>query len=275
MPELPEVETMVRDLAPRLQGRMVSRIEALFAGSVVWPDLVQFTKRLVGQEIVALDRRGKFAIVRLASGDALIVHRGMTGSLLLRRPDEPLERHVRVVFHLDDALQLRFDDQRKFGKIYLLDATGSERPLPWAGMGPEPFDEAFTPVSLGRALRSRKALIKPLLLNQTMVAGLGNIYVDEALHLALVHPERRANTLTRPEVERIFSAIRSVLLSAVEGRGTTFSSYVDIEGRAGSFQGSLRVFRRAGQACLHCGATIQRLVVGGRGTHICPSCQRL
>jgi formamidopyrimidine-DNA glycosylase len=199
----------------------------------------------------------------------------MTGSLQLCPPDAPLERHVRLILHVDDGRQLRFDDQRKFGKIYLMAADGTEANLPWARLGPEPLNDSFTPTSLQDALRGRTARIKPLLLDQSTVAGLGNIYVDEALHLARVHPERRAPTLTRAEVTRLHGAIRSVLLAAVEGRGTTFSSYRDVEGRSGRFQDALRVFHRAGRACPRCGATVRRLVVGGRGTYICPRCQKV
>jgi formamidopyrimidine-DNA glycosylase len=142
-------------------------------------------------------------------------------------------------------------------------------------MGPEPLDDAFTPATLAGRLRGRTALIKPLLLNQHIVAGMGNIYVDEALYLARLHPERRANTLTDAEIVRLHGAIVHVLRAAVQGRGTTFSTYSDVEGRAGMYQQNLSVFRRAGTECTSCGATILRIVVGGRGTHICPRCQQV
>jgi formamidopyrimidine-DNA glycosylase len=265
---------MVRDLGPRVVGHVVRHVEAAFPGSVVWPTFEEFERRIRGQEIVGVSRRGKYAIFSLASGDALIVHRGMTGSLLLRTPDDPLEAHVRLLFELDDGRQLRFNDPRKFGKVFVMDAAGMERPLPWALMGPEPLNGDFTVRTLQRALRGRSGLIKPLLLNQRLVAGLGNIYVDEALFRAGIHPTRRAGTLTPVETKRLHSAIRQVLAEAVEGRGTTFSGYTDIEGRAGLYQSSLLVFRRADEPCPRCGTPIERLVVGGRGTHICPRCQR-
>jgi formamidopyrimidine-DNA glycosylase len=275
MPELPEVETMVRDLAARVTHRTIVAVHAPFPGIVAYPDFHEFVQRVEGQEIVALSRRAKYAVLTLASDDLLIVHRGMTGSLLLRRPEDPMESHVRVLFQLDDGSELRFNDPRKFGKVYVISASGEERPFPWTHMGPEPLDEAFTSAILQEALRGRTGLIKPLLLNQRLVAGLGNIYVDEALHLARIHPERRANTLTRAEIKRLHAAISSVLHDAVEGRGTTFSSYMDIEGRAGLYQNWLRVFGKQGSACPACGREIVKFVVGGRGTHICPRCQRI
>jgi formamidopyrimidine-DNA glycosylase len=275
MPELPEVETMVRDLGPRVVGRTITSVEAPFEGSVVWPGYREFVDRVTGQQIMDVTRRGKYAIFSLASGDALIIHRGMTGSLLLRPLDAPMESHVRILFNLDDGRQLRFNDPRKFGKVFAMEAHGAERPLPWNRMGPEPLDGGFTPDYLADALRERKALIKPLLLGQQVVAGLGNIYVDEALFRAQIHPERRASTLNRDEIERLYRAIRDVLGEAVAGRGTSFSNYVDIEGRAGQYQENLLVFQRVGEACPTCGTDIVRLVVGGRGTHVCPQCQRI
>lgn len=273
MPELPEVETMVRDLAPRVTGRRVVGVEAPFTGGVRYPEYPELVERLVGQQIAGITRRGKYAIFSLSSGDALILHRGMTGSVLARPSGEPMEPWVRILFRLDDGTELRFQDSRKFGKVFLMEGTGAERPLPWERMGPEPLAGEFTEKVLRERLAGRTALIKPLLLNQEIVAGLGNIYVDETLFLAGIHPERRAHTLSDQEIPRLHAAIRAVLGNAVEGRGTTFSAYKDIEGRAGSYQRELNVFHRTGEPCPRCGAPIERSVVGGRGTHFCPRCQ--
>lgn len=275
MPELPEVETMVRDLAARVPGRTITGIDAPFRGAVIWPAFDRFEARVSGRRIDAVTRRGKFAGFQLDSGDLLIVHRGMSGSLLHRHASEPVEAYVRLLFELDDGTQLRFNDPRKFGKIYVMDASGAERALPWSHMGPEPLNGAFTAEHLHRSLQGRTALIKPLLLGQRLVVGLGNIYVDEALHLARIHPARRANTLIPGEIDRLHAAIGAVLRAAVEGRGTTFSSYMDIDGRAGAYKERLRVFGRQGEACPRCGLPIVKLVVGGRGTHICPGCQQV
>lgn len=273
MPELPEVETMVRDLSSRVVGRTIVSVEAPFEGSVVYPGFNEFEQRTVGQQIVGISRRGKFANFLLESGDLLIVHRGMSGSLLWRKASDPMESYVRLLFQLDDGAQLRFNDPRKFGKVYVMEASGAERVLPWAHMGPEPLNGAFTPDHLQQALQRRTGLIKPLLLGQRLVVGLGNIYVDEALHLARIHPARRANTLTPGEIKRLHTAIGAVLNAAVEGRGTTFSSYMDIDGRAGAYKSQLRVFGKQGSECPRCGMQIVKFVVGGRGTHICPRCQ--
>jgi formamidopyrimidine-DNA glycosylase len=276
MPEMPEVETMVRDLAPHVVGRTISAVEAPFPGSIVWPSLDEFRIRVRNHTITDVTRRGKYASFQLASGDALIVHRGMTGALLLRRPEQPREPHVRVIFLLDNELELRFDDPRKFGRVYVMEAHGSEQPLPWAKLGPEPLSHDFTAAALARNLRERKALLKPLLLSQSIVAGLGNIYVDEVLFRARIHPLRRANSLKQAEMKRLHAAIQDVLSAAIDGRGTTFRSYVDIDGRQGTFQESLLVFHRAGAACPRClKGIIERIVVGGRGTHVCPRCQRI
>lgn len=274
MPELPEVETMVRDLAPRLTARTITGVDAAFTGSVLWPSFPEFMERVQNRRIMGVTRRGKYAIFGLDSGDALIIHRGMSGSVLLRSASSPPESHVRITFSLDDGTELRFNDPRKFGRVYVMEGSGAERPLPWAAMGPEPLQDDFTADVLAQGLQGRKALIKPLLLNQQTVAGLGNIYVDEALFQAGIHPERRANTLAVDEIALLHTAIKNVLATAVEGRGTTFNSYTDIEGRAGEYQRALQVFHREGEACPRCGTEIVKFVVGGRGTHICPGCQK-
>lgn len=273
MPELPEVETMVRDLQTRVVGRTISSVEAPFAGTVRFPDYPEFKERVEGRTITSISRRGKYAIFSLDSGDALIIHRGMTGSVLLRSTVEPLEPYVRLIFRLDNGTELRFDDPRKFGKAFIMNASGEEHPMPWERMGPEPLSADFTPEYLASVLRNRKAPIKPLLLNQEIVAGLGNIYVDESLFLARIHPLRPAGSLSIDDVTRLYRAIREVLDRAVHSRGTTFSSYRDIEGRQGSYQDTLSVFRKEGEPCPTCGTNIERIVVGGRGTHFCPSCQ--
>lgn len=275
MPELPEVETMVRDLSTRVLGLTVRDATAPFEGSVIWPAYPEFASRVRGRSISSVSRRGKYAIFELDSGDLLIIHRGMTGTLLHRPSTTPLEPHVRIVFHLDDDSELRFRDPRKFGKVYLLAASGCERALPWVAMGPEPLNGHFTSRGLHESLAKRTAPIKPLLLNQRIVAGLGNIYVDEALHRARLHPLRSARSLTTNETRRLHRGIRVVLNEAIENRGTTFDSYVDLDGRPGSHLQSLRVFNRTGRPCCVCATPVVKLTVQGRGTHICPRCQQV
>lgn len=273
MPEMPEVETMVRDLRTRVVGRTITAVEAPFTGTVRYPDFPEFAERVRGRAITFIARRGKYAILSLDSGDVLIIHRGMTGSLLWRASETPLEPHVRLIFRLDDGNELRFDDPRKFGKAFVMNAAGEERLMPWDRMGPEPLTAEFTSNYLARRLQGRKGPIKPLLLNQEIVAGLGNIYVDESLFRAGIHPLKPAATLSSDEIERLYDAIKTVLSQAIDSRGTTFNTYVDLEGRRGSYQDTLSVFHKTGDPCPNCGTPIQRTVVGGRGTHFCPTCQ--
>lgn len=274
MPELPEVETMVRDLAPRVVGRQITGVDATFRGAVIYPGYEEFEQRVTGEKVVDIDRRGKYALLTLHSGDLLILHRGMSGSVLHRRSDDQVEPYVRLLFRLDDGSELRFRDPRKFGKIFVMDPTGEERALPWQKMGPEPLNGEFLVAGLRKSLRGRTAMIKPLLLNQQIVAGLGNIYVDEALFLARIHPRRQARSLRPAEIARLHGAIRTVLGDAITRRGTTFNNYTDVEGRAGGYQEELRVFHREGSPCSLCGSLIVKAVVQGRGTHFCPNCQR-
>lgn len=273
MPELPEVETMVRDLNARVIGRTITEVRTPFTGTIRYPETREFVERVTGSTITSIWRRGKYAVFEVDSGDALIIHRGMTGSLLLRPGDAPLEPYVRLIFGLDDGTELRFDDARKLGKAFVMRSDGGERVMPWARMGPEPLSPSFTQAYLTSALAKRTAPIKSLLLNQEIVAGLGNIYVDETLFRARIHPRRPARSLAEDDVARLYASIRHTLASAVDGRGTTFSSYRDLEGRRGSFQDTLSVFRKGGEPCPTCGTPIDRIVVGGRGTHFCPVCQ--
>lgn len=262
---------MVRDLRARLPGRRITGVDIAFTGSIGYPEPRELVDRVVGQEIVTISRRGKYAVLGLASDDRLIVHRGMTGSLLVRRRGDDLESHVRLTFLLDNDGELRFRDMRKFGRVLLMHS--GERALPFEKMGPEPLRRSFTAARLAGSLQGRSGLLKPLLLGQRVVAGLGNIYVDEALFHSRIHPRRVAGSLSEAEVGRLHRAIRSVLNAAIEGRGTTFRSYEDINGNAGAFQSRLAAYGRVGEPCRRCGWPIERIVVGGRGTYFCPHCQ--
>jgi formamidopyrimidine-DNA glycosylase len=269
MPELPEVETIRRDLEPRLVGRKFARVE-------IEPDRVPvlagldestFREGVAGARIEALGRRGKFLIVELDTGSKLIVHLRMTGKLLL--PDAPLVGHLRATFWLDDGSSLRFTDLRKFGRIWLVDSLS---PM-FDNIGPEPLTEGFTLRALEDTLRKRKAPVKSVILDQRRIAGIGNIYADEALFEAGVLPTRLGGDLDSDEVSRLHQAIRTVLLRGVESRGASFRDYLDAEGQSGSMQMYVKVFRRTGKPCYVCGATIERCKVGGRSTHYCPGCQ--
>ncbi|MEO8083678.1 MAG: bifunctional DNA-formamidopyrimidine glycosylase/DNA-(apurinic or apyrimidinic site) lyase [Ardenticatenales bacterium] len=271
MPELPEVETYARDLALALPGRRI------VGARIGWPrqaprnTAAEMDARVRGQRIVAVGRRGKYICVELTD-DWLIIHLKMSGRLQIAPAASPPNRHAHTVFALDGGDELRFHDSRKFGRVYLVanpaDVTGR--------LGPEPLDDAFTLAAFAARIGQRRGRLKPLLLDQTFVAGLGNIYADEALFAAGLHPLRTADTLTDAEVGRLHGAIRDVLAKGVALRGTSFSAggYRDLTGNLGEMQGTLAVFRRTGQPCPRCSTPIERLVVGGRSTHVCPRCQK-
>lgn len=270
MPELPEVETYARDLAACLPGRMLAGARVTWARQLPRNEPDAFGARLAGQSVVSVGRRGKYLVLRL-SHDWLLVHLKMSGRLCLSGTGAPPDPHAHVVLALDSGDELRFHDPRKFGRMYLLDD-----PTPVLGaLGPEPLSDGLTPQVLRARLAGRRGRLKPLLLDQTFLAGLGNIYVDESLWQSLVHPLRQAGTLAEGEVDRLHGAIRDVLSRAIDARGTSFSTggYRDLTGNAGEMQGSLAVFRRTDAPCPRCGTPIARIVVAARGTHFCPTCQ--
>lgn len=269
MPELPEVETIARGLRKPLVGREFTGIRVGWKNLIARPAVKEFKRRIVGQKILAVKRRGKYLVFALSGGGSLIIHLRMTGQLLIKNSGDELDRHDHLIFELDDGRELRFNEMRKLGRVYLVDDEDEIL----GSLGPEPLDDDFAPADFAALLFGRRGMIKPLLLNQRFMAGIGNIYADEALFTARIHPERRADTLTSEEIERLYSAIRQVLRQGIENSGTTLSTYRDAEGREGRNQEYLEVSRRAGQPCPRCGTPIERTVVGGRGTHFCPKCQ--
>jgi len=269
MPELPEVETIKRDLRRLLVGRTIVGVGVGWEGCVDRPSLEEFGEQIAGRRIEDVGRRGKFVVFTLSGGLALLVHLRMTGSLLVKEASTPWEPHTRLCLGLDDGQELRFVNVRKFGRLYLV--ADPEEVL--GDLGPEPLDEDFRVEDFCALFNNRRGMIKPLLLNQRFIAGLGNIYVDEALFEGGLHPRRRADTLTSDELARLYGAIRHVLRQGIAEEGTSRSDYVRPDGSEGRHQNSLLVSGRAGEACPRCGTTIERLVVGGRGTYICPRCQ--
>ncbi|MDQ3703206.1 MAG: DNA-formamidopyrimidine glycosylase [Chloroflexota bacterium] len=273
MPELPEVETIRADLARSVIGRRITGVEVIWPRSVDRPPTEALVGLLPGHVVEALDRRGKYLVLRLDGGAALVVHLRMTGRLRWREAGSERDRHVRVILFLDDGHELHFDDQRKFGRLYFaLDEAELLEIL--AKLGPEPLVEEFTRQGLRTQLLRRRTRLKPLLLDQRFLAGLGNIYVDEALWRAGLHPLRRSDSLSTPDIARLHEGIVAALQQGIANRGTTFSTYQDLAGSAGLNQEQLFVFRREGQPCPRCGTPIQKIRVAGRGTHICPRCQR-
>ncbi len=261
MPELPEVETVYRTLKPRVEGRTI--VSARFASRFVMrddPELAAATLR--GRRIESIERHGKFLVIRLSGGLAMSVHLGMTGKLLWDAPEGP---YTRAVFTLD-AGTLVYDDVRQFGRIEL-DAMRAEK------LGPDAL--SLSEDEFIARLANRRGRIKPLLLNQAFLGGMGNIYTDEALFRARIHPLARAERLGRERVRRLYRAVTEVLHEAVASGGSSISDYVDAEGRPGQFQLLHRVYAREGEPCFVCGTPIRRIVVGQRGTHYCPRCQRV
>jgi formamidopyrimidine-DNA glycosylase len=262
MPELPEVETVVRTLRPAIIGRRILNAEFGQLRVLIGSPL-KTARALAGRRIEGVERYGKFIAIRLDHG-YLVVHLGMTGKLLI---DAPQTKWTHAIFTLDRGV-LSYDDQRQFGRI----EYGAQLPERVAALGPEPLE--ITLADFAARLKARHAPIKAVLLNQAVMRGVGNIYADEALFRAGVHPRRAADSLRRDRVERIYNAMREVLAEAIESRGSSVSNYVDAEGRKGSFQLSHRVYRRTGQPCAKCGAKIKRILVAQRGTHFCPKCQK-
>ncbi len=273
MPELPEVETIRRDLLPLVRGRTV--LEAWVSPDA--PRLVQsssheeFCRALAGRRIEDLRRRGKLLLFILDGGRIWAVHLRMTGQLLHRQSPYGEERYLRASFRLDDGSWLCFVDVRKFGAMWLAEDVADVA----GALGPEPLDPGFTPGVLHRILQRRSAPVKAVLLDQRAIAGIGNIYADEALFAARINPKQPANSLSLSQARRLHGAIRQVLTEALADRGSSFRDYVDAAGREGSHQFKVSVFRRTGQPCSRCGGPVQRVKVAGRSSHFCPNCQRL
>jgi formamidopyrimidine-DNA glycosylase len=265
MPELPEVETIRNNLRRSpLIGKAITGVELLWARTLAEPGPEAFAARIVGQRFLDVGRRGKYLIFRL-SHDALLIHLRMSGDLYLQRSVEPLPPYPRLILFLEEGLCLVFSDMRKFGRAWLV-----EDPQPVIkSLGPEPLDPAFTPQDLYARLQASRRQLKPLLLDQAFLAGIGNIYADEALHLAGLHPLRLSHQLSYPEAERLWRSIRQVLEGGIQHSGSS----IDWMYRGGGFQNYFRVYDRDGQPCAACGAPVVRIVVGQRGTHYCPVCQ--
>jgi formamidopyrimidine-DNA glycosylase len=275
MPELPEVETMMRLVAPALEGRVVRETEVEWLRTLRGVSRARFCKVLVGRRMVRIYRRAKFILIdlelRRRPAGHLVIHLGMTGRLYVAQKGAPPVAHERVRLRLDDGSVFVFLDVRKFGRFTFTEELESALPK----LGPEPLGEEFTPEWFRSALRSFGRQLKPLLLDQSFVAGLGNIYVDESLHAARLHPLRRAKGLPAAAADRLHGAIRRILTEAILREGSSFDTfYRTPEGQPGSYQHQFGVYGRDGRPCRSCGAPIRKLVVGGRGTHVCLRCQR-
>jgi formamidopyrimidine-DNA glycosylase len=270
MPELPEVETVVRGLRTPLTGRTFTSTWLDWPNSLVMPAPDAFAASLPGQTIHRLDRRGKYILLTLDT-NTLIIHLKMTGRLYVAAPEaaHDADRWVHFRFGLDDGNELRFSDARKFGRVYL-----AADPAWIVGkLGPEPLDDATTLAVFQERLAGRSGVLKSLLLNQTFLAGIGNIYADEALHRAGIHPRRTADTLTPDEQQRLYDGIRTALNAGIQREGASINWYRKPDGSKGKSQEHFRAYGRTGQPCPTCGTPIERIVIGQRATHFCPTCQ--
>ena len=270
MPELPEVETVRRRLEPHVAGRRLTQVEVRDAKLVGRDDARRVEERLTGRTILAIDRRGKYLLVRLDGEETLISHLRMTGNWLLCADGEP--RHTRAVLTLSDATVVAYADARRFGTWDLLtnDETASYLA---ARLGPEPIDSDFDGAVLKAAFAGRRAPVKALLLDQRLVAGVGNIYADEALHAACIHPDTPAGRLRQPQLDRLATTTREALEEGIRAQGASISDFRDPEGGYGSMQERFRVYGRDGEPCIVCGSEIIKSRCAGRGTHVCLTCQ--
>ena len=272
MPELPEVETIKNELLPYLIGHCVTDITLPWNGIVHQPSVNEFCSRLIGQRITGITRRGKYLIFRLSSGEVLIIHLKMTGSLLLKpTPAEPVN-YTRAIIHLDEETRLYFRDPRKLGVMWLVENASSIV----SKLGPEPLEADFTPQLLAQRLANRTAPIKALLCDQTFIAGIGNMYADEALFSARIHPLRAGGGLSQDEAERLHHAIQRLLWAAIDNKGASVANYFRPDGQLGTAHFQFQVAHYlSGKFCPVCGTPLQRIPIRNRGSYFCPRCQPL
>ena len=273
MPELPEVETVVRDLLPLITGRTIRTVRH-GRKPLRKPWLPRWNRLLTGTAVTGIRRRGKWIVIELSSSSRLVVHLGMTGQFTATAAAEPVADHVHIRFELDDGSDLRFRDPRRFGSVtFYPDETAVEDFFKGIGLGPEPFE--LDPAYFRQAVRKSNRTLKAILLDQRIVAGVGNIYADESCGRARLHPRRRGNTLTDVEADRLREAIAAVLTTAIARRGSTIRDYVGGSGLRGGFQNEFRVYGRTGEPCGVCRTPIECIRLSGRSSHFCPACQQV
>jgi formamidopyrimidine-DNA glycosylase len=265
MPELPEVETIVRSLRPSLLGRRIDALR-IIRQDIIRPKNIDLTLKLTGRAIIAIGRRGKKIVFNLDDDARFYIHLGMSGRLTLDRPQTAMPKHTHMILHIAGS-ELRFTDPRRFGGVFWLGTDSS----PDSGLGPEPLQIRAS--QLAARLANTRRTIKTALMDQRTIAGLGNIYVDESLFTAGIHPQIVASKLSTAEISRLNRSIKTVLNRAIHHRGSTLRDYRDPSGQPGDFQKIHQVYDRAGKPCVVCGTPIQRIILGGRSTHFCPKCQ--
>lgn len=275
MPEMPEVEIIRRYLDKMAAGKRIMDLDIRLPRMIKWPDTEGFRALVTGRTIKAMNRRGKYLLMELDNGNEVVFHLRMTGRLVYEPTGETSDSHARVIFHLQDGASLVYGDTRTLGTIHGIKPEERAMLKGLAEMGPEPLSAEFTPDYFYETASKRKVAIKSFLLNQKYIGGIGNIYADEALFLAGIYPLRPANTLTKEECKRLWEGVNKVIAAGIEDGGTTFRDYQNGEGGQGSHQEHLYVYSRKGEPCRSCGSPIERITVGGRGTHFCPHCQEV
>jgi len=269
MPELPEVETIKNELAPWVVGQSFTQVTIIDARLVCGCSAEEVCRGLIGQSVESLERLGKYLIFHLSNDKSLIMHLRMTGSLLLS--PRGVDRYVRAIFYLPNGQCLVFSDRRRLGKIWLVDDAN----VVVGKLGPEPLDECFTPEILEQRLRRHHIPLKAALLDQCIVAGIGNMYADEALFAAKIHPIRKTDALLPEEMRTLHNSICKVLQAAIGSKGASVDTYVRPEGELGTAHFDFKVAHKGGEPCPVCGSTIERCVVQNRGSYFCPKCQPL
>ncbi len=274
MPELPEVQTVVTGLNKLLRGKKIVNTHIYDDMVIGYPEKAEFIKLSKDKKIKSLSRRGKYIIINLNNNKLkLVVHLRMSGKLLYKKRNDEKDKHTHVIFEFADDTDLRFNNIRKFGRLYIItdDEIGEAGNL--ANLGIEPLSDEFTLDKFKEMLKDRKGMIKPLIMKQEFIAGIGNIYADEALFIANIRPDRKANTLNDKEIIDLYNAIRDILRKGIKMGGTSVSDYVNALGKSGKFQHELNVYKKDGEKCEKCGAQIEKKKVSGRTARFCPNCQ--
>lgn len=275
MPELPEVESVRRGLERLLKGKQITEVIVFWERIIAEPkEISEFKKDIQVQKIHSIDRRGKFLLFNLTDF-VLISHLRMEGKYRLEKKDTPISKHTHVIFNLDSGEELRYLDVRKFGRMSLVSHEVVFKHPSLIKLGPEPIKEALTIETLGQELKKRKKAIKATLLDQSVIAGIGNIYADEILFDAKINPSRKTNTLSEAEIFRLTHSILNVIDKAVKAGGTTIRTYENAFGELGTYQTNLKVYGRTGLECVRCQTIIEKIKVAQRGTHFCPNCQKM
>lgn len=272
MPELPEVETVRRTLEPLIKDKTIKNVTVWYP-KIIMGDAEQVAKQLKGKKIITVDRYGKYLLIRLSDDLTLVSHLRMEGKYRLVTPDRPKQKHEHVQFEFTDGTALRYDDVRKFGRMHLVE-TGTERITTGIKhLGPEPNSSEFSINYFEKALAKKKKNIKNTLLDQSVVCGLGNIYVDEVLWLSKIHPLSSAQKIPHEQVKILHDNINEIMQKAIKLRGTSVHTFLDAAGTSGNYQNELKVYGHAGESCVRCSTKLEKIKVNGRGTTFCPTCQ--